>query len=694
VRQLIFLVAIVGSLAMPTPRAAAVVGEAIWTQVAKLPVGSGPGQVTYESHPTGGVGRGPQAFTVAPDGSIYVLDSMQRRFHVIRAGQREVATVLVPMTEYPLEIQVAPDGTIWLLDTDRVLHVTDDGTLLEANPLPTGMVATDVFRFGGFGAAPTLWIHGYRQLLVNALPLHANVRADLADKTGASVGGLESSTGKRWVARTDGPTIVFRAVGRPERVVVTPNTFFATAQPIAFDAAGKIHVSVQDAFSRGGVVTVEETIRRYGPSGELEGVARVPTERFVVSPHRIAEVSGTGTTFVMVPEATALVIYRVELGTTYRTSVARTTASRPSAKMLAKPALYGFPLRARDVALQRAQAMNNTNWNWHDTYNKFSDGTSRPADVTGTPPSQIASATEGTPLMGIPYTWGGADTVQFADGAYSHSDGQPWTSWDGADGALNKYYPGDGPLVGKITTDCLPGQYYSWRCYPTGAMSGTAGIDCSGYVYAAAGYSSADGLKLPTYSLNGTPGSQYAGLEAGLVDNLQPMNYFVRLDGNHVFYYEYRYADGNGISTLEATTDFPSWPGQGARQSSRNLRDLQGQWSHRSWWSYGQGDSYLTAITTQGTTPACMGIRGQMVWYKFSTDGTRPVTLTGISGGDPDLYVVEDHGSAGPSTILVGSSTHLGTQNESVTIGRSGNFYAYVHVYSTQGGCVWWTINW
>ena len=60
-RQLIFLVAIVGSLAMPTPRAAAVVGEAIWTQVAKLPVGSGPGQVTYESHPTGGVGRGPQA---------------------------------------------------------------------------------------------------------------------------------------------------------------------------------------------------------------------------------------------------------------------------------------------------------------------------------------------------------------------------------------------------------------------------------------------------------------------------------------------------------------------------------------------------------------------------------------------------------------------------------------------------------
>src|SRR5438552_8468628 len=115
--------------------------------------------------------------------------------------------------------------------------------------------------------------------------------------------------------------------------------------------------------------------------------------------------------------------------------------------------------------------------------------------------------------------------------------------------------------------DCPSGQYYSWRCYPSGAMAGTAGIDCSGYVYAAAGYSNADGNKLSTFSLNAPSGDPYAGYDAGIVDNLQPMNYFVRLDGGHVFYYEYRYVDGNGISTLEATTDFADM--QGARQGSR-----------------------------------------------------------------------------------------------------------------------------
>jgi hypothetical protein len=151
-----------------------------------------------------------------------------------------------------------------------------------------------------------------------------------------------------------------------------------------------------------------------------------------------------------------------------------------------------------------------------------------------------------------------------------------------------------------------------------GAYAGTAGIDCSGYVYAAAGYSSGawPTLKKATSELRQPQGTEFAGWEAGPVDNLQPMNYFVANNNSHTFYYEYRYIDGSGISTLEATTE-PANGMQGAKQYNRNLRvfflhptDPNG-WQHRSWWQYNPGESYVSAVTTRGSSAACMGVKGE-----------------------------------------------------------------------------------
>lgn len=110
--------------------------------------------------------------------------------------------------------------------------------------------------------------------------------------------------------------------------------------------------------------------------------------------------------------------------------------------------------------------------------------------------------------------------------------------------------------------------------------------------------------------------------------------------------------------------------------------------SHRSWWAKANGDGPEVAFTSSGQGSACYGVRGQAVWYRFTISGPRTVTLTGISGGDPDLYILDSY------FALVGRSINGGTTNESVYVSSAGTYYAMVHIWSTQGTCVYWTTGW
>ncbi|MBI3522724.1 MAG: hypothetical protein HY071_06425 [Chloroflexi bacterium] len=667
--------AVVLAQVLLAPKVVAVTGEAIFAAVAEFGIGSGPGQVTYETRVVSDIARGPQSFTVGSDGSVYVLDSLQRRIHIAKAGA-VTRTVAVPQSAYLREIHVTIDGTIWLLDNnDRILSLGSDGRPLSSSQLPKGMRAYDVLRITPDSAGPALWTRGYRQFSLGALPATVDLAETLNDKAGTFGGGIAAADGVRWSAHTEGHTIVVGAASGGSRIVVTPQTFGATAQPIGFDASGLFYISVQDAYTSGGFIRVEETIQRYKRSGERDGVARLPTESFVISPHRTAEITSDGQVYVMVPAADKLTVYRVDLGTTYRSSVARSSAAGLSQREdTARAQSIGFPLRSRRLVALRASEMNTFLWPWHLSYNFYSSGLPRPL---GTAPNQTQLASDGQFIVGIPYNWGGFDSTHFSDGGWSHSDWATWQAFDGADGALNRYYPQPGPVVGNTQTDVL---------------IGSAGIDCSGYVYAAAGYTSAEGPKKSTVHLRAAPGDPYAGWDAGAYDNVQPMNYFVANNDSHVFYYEYRYIDGSGISTLEAVAENGA-PIQGAQQRSRSLRDLVvGQWQHRSWWTYDPGQTY--AIPYTAPTYGCfalMGVRGEMVWYRFSTAGTT-VRLTEITGGDPDLFVVADNGGV-PGTVLLGSSWHVGQQDESVSL-PAGNYFAYVHIYATSGGCVTWRITW
>lgn len=109
----------------------------------------------------------------------------------------------------------------------------------------------------------------------------------------------------------------------------------------------------------------------------------------------------------------------------------------------------------RSESEQRALNIINLTWN----YSADKNGT-LPANYTSsvTQPSQFKDATTVT-ATGIPYNWGGQDSID------SNSCGSPWLNFLDA---VNK-----GAFTGNVNTDA-----------DYGYISGTAGIDCSGFVQA------------------------------------------------------------------------------------------------------------------------------------------------------------------------------------------------------------------
>lgn len=109
----------------------------------------------------------------------------------------------------------------------------------------------------------------------------------------------------------------------------------------------------------------------------------------------------------------------------------------------------------RSQAEQRALNMINMTW----TYSKDKNGNTSSVDANSvTQPNQYANLTSAQ-VTGIPYDWGGQD------GLDSNSINTPWTSFLDA---INK-----GAFAGNVNTTA--GHSY---------VTGTAGIDCSGFVQA------------------------------------------------------------------------------------------------------------------------------------------------------------------------------------------------------------------
>jgi hypothetical protein len=499
--------------------------------------------------------------------------------------------------------------------------------------------------------------------------------------------GIPAPDGRKWAAQFGGWTEgLFLSTDGSSRIRVQAQGLFGSARLVGFDAQGNVYLLVEDLYDENPrKLGVELTLRKYSPDGSLLGVVRLPAEEFAMFPGRPVELGPDGRVYVLVPRQKTVSVYAVQLGESYTSKAYRVPLDQPGS-MTASPGEVGIAALGRKEVFERARTMANLTWTWRSNYDWFngewfSDRQDKARPSAAPKPNQLNLA-DGATAWGIPYYWGGFDSP------WTKSDwaGSRWSSWSGA----LSYYLNQGkrgPLVGDTDSNCTdidpdPNKNSCWdNVYPGGA-----GIDCSGFVAAASGnyYSSKPGT-----SQLASSGYDWRGSDSTTVAlrRLQPMNFLVRTDSNsHTLYYFRRWYDLSKVETLEATT--ASTP-QGAKFYSRYWSDLAAYPYHRAWWPMSSGVSPELALTTSGLWSACYGIAGQAVWFRFTISGPRTVTLTNISGGDPDLYVYDSNFN------LKGSSSNGGTSNESVSLSTAGTYYAMVHIWSnTSGGCVYWTISW
>jgi len=78
--------------------------------VARAPVGSGPGQVGIRHGTRGDLSYGPASFDVAPDGTVWVVDTVNSRLLACAPGHPGCPVRTVGTPRWPLELTITPNG--------------------------------------------------------------------------------------------------------------------------------------------------------------------------------------------------------------------------------------------------------------------------------------------------------------------------------------------------------------------------------------------------------------------------------------------------------------------------------------------------------------------------------------------------------------------------------------------------------
>lgn len=257
---------------------------------------------------------------------------------------------------------------------------------------------------------------------------------------------------------------------KKETAVVIEPAGYNYAEYIATDEDGRqysVHTTVIQDCS---VLTGELTLRVASADGELLGLYILPVEEYLYLPGSYIRVLENGNIYLMVPTKDAIEVRKISLKTemeSKQNSISETAASleREYAadtryrKRVGTACTEEIELSRKEV-FRRAKDMANYKWKLQKTHTRTSK--SEPGVVLPREISAIQTAQEGSSwsveITGIPYCWGGfyALDVGFKNKNFAE--------------VIEK-----GFVAGNINSE----GYYKYM---------TAGLDCSGFVSAAFGF--------------------------------------------------------------------------------------------------------------------------------------------------------------------------------------------------------------
>lgn len=313
--------------------------------------------------------------------------------------------------------------------------------------------------------------------------------------------------------------------------VLSINAVSAGAEIVGTDNVGNTYIVVGDMADTS-LVIVELTLRKFDKNGNQIGVVKLPLEQSVFYPKKAIDVQGNGNVYYMSVESEGIKINKLNFSRGYKSNILEKQAKQKAIEdkiSKNKGSVVSAAWNTRSTTQTRADNMAYLSW----TYSSDNNVNPNPTNIKK--PTWLSSYGTKT---GIPYCWGGFDGTDRSSVP---------SSWSSFTDAMSKK-----KFAGNINTST------------TGYQSGTAGLDCSGYVGAAVGYST----KPSTTKI-------YSDTHAHTASERDMMDVYVK-SGSHVLFFFLVKYDQTGISSYEANVTNPEkakyWEWTWANLSGYSLR--------------------------------------------------------------------------------------------------------------------------
>lgn len=440
---------------------------------------------------------GPAAFTVGPDASFWIADTVGNRLlHYSPHGSLLEKINLDGSVVGASDLVVTPAGVITVLDQasvpPKIVQIASGGSVLGKHELPNGLHLGDGLSGIGLGDQGEILVEREGGANIHqVLDLHGNPVQATPTK-----GHLHN--GKLYSAHPSGLTSANPKQGAIQagNITIEVNTThdLGTLRILGFDPDNSFYVVLEELAQNPGL-QVDKTIRHFDAEGKLIGMARVPiAEQYTYVAHDLT-IGPDGSVYALVTYPDHVEVLRLSFVLELDPILSDATIPANGSESTLVESPESITCVSRDTMVNTAYSyyanskyLNNTNIN----------GTC----ANRTKPHYLGSA--GT-YSSVSYDWGGFDTVS------------GWNTY-----MTNNYKAGD------IDT--------------SGNEGCSRGVDCSGYVSR-------------TWQL----GSPYGSCSFGSISTEININEMQRGDiltlcNEHtVFFRDYGYEEG-GLYVYESTT--------------------------------------------------------------------------------------------------------------------------------------------
>lgn len=467
-----------------------------YERVMWIAAGPADSQLGYSTRNTDQEQLGPQAFWVFPDGTIRILDSVKNRLVDYLDGVyiREMA---LPAGTHARDM-VVTDGLTYLLveaSGRHVLVLDEEGLVQRAVPL-VGEWADTVHSLQprASGSPVVVGIDGL------AMDLDSAIKGESRRQNHNMLAFNVEVEYSHEVDSTKAKVDTMILTGRNLREIMVWHV----------DDSATIFLSYLD-LANTSLVGGDLVVCSYHPLDGIGGVAALPIEDQWSWPTRWLNVTPDGCIYWLRILNGGVAIDRIHLGTEYVSVIESLEEEwqREKAAQLQTQEVFSIP---PDISRQQVFSNSSLNINHRWTYRQAN---AQPVPSGVTKPKWLADITTyPTSLTGIPYCWGGFDSVNTA-----HS----WVGWSDFNDAMAR--------------DAFAGNVYCAGNYKTG----TAGLDCAGFVSAC--------LEWSTHC--GTP--TIWDVKSYSIDENQRlyMDIYIKRSSHVLFYVS---DSGLGIISREATT--------------------------------------------------------------------------------------------------------------------------------------------